>query len=83
MFTTIVGLAAASLTTLAFIPQAIKVVTTKSTKDISLLMFVVFCGGVFLWLTYGIMIKDIPLIVANSVTFILGIIILICKVKYK
>ena len=80
---TIVGLAAATCTTLAFLPQAIKVIRTKQTKDLSLVMYSVFTLGVFLWLVYGILVKDAPLIIANVITFILAATILIMKIRYK
>ncbi|MDA3928913.1 MAG: SemiSWEET transporter [Prolixibacteraceae bacterium] len=80
---TIIGLLAATLTTVSFIPQAIKVIKTKQTKDLSLTMYSAFTLGIFLWLIYGIMTKDAPIIVANVVTAILASIILIMKIKYK
>ena len=80
---TIVGLAAATCTTLAFLPQAIKVIRTKQTKDLSLVMYSVFTLGVFLWLMYGILVKDAPLIIANIITFVLAATILIMKIRYK
>ncbi len=79
----IIGLAAAILTTLSFLPQVIRVVKTKSTKDISLAMFIIFCIGIFLWLIYGIIIKDTPIIIANAATFILAGIILVYKIRFK
>ena len=80
---TIIGLAAATCTTFSFLPQAIKVIKTKHTKDLSLAMYSIFTIGVFLWLVYGILVKDIPLIVANVVTFIFAATILITKIRYK
>jgi len=80
---TLIGLAAAFLTTLAFLPQVIKVWRTRSTKDISLLTFLCFCSGVILWLIYGIIINNLPLIAANGVTLILSGTILIFKLRYK
>lgn len=80
---TIIGLLAATLTTISFLPQAIKTWKTKSTKDISLGMFLMFTTGVLLWLIYGVLIKDIPLIVANTVTLCLASTILWFKLKYK
>lgn len=80
---TVVGLAAAALTTFSFIPQAIKVIRTKHTKDLSLSMYTAFTLGILLWLIYGIMTKDAPIIVANIVTVILASIILVMKIKYK
>jgi len=80
---TIIGLLAATLTTISFLPQVIKTWKTKSTKDISLGMFLMFATGVLLWLIYGTLIKDIPLIVANAVTLCLTSTILWFKLKYK
>jgi MtN3 and saliva related transmembrane protein len=79
---TIVGTAAAALTTLSFLPQVIKTWKSRSTKDISLAMFIAFCAGVFLWMVYGIMIWSWPVIIANAVVFILGAIILALKIKH-
>jgi MtN3 and saliva related transmembrane protein len=82
-FKTILGYAAGALTTLAFLPQLIKVWKTKSTKDISLIMFVVICTGIFLWLVYGLLINSLPIILANVVTLIIASMILIFKIRYK
>ena len=78
-----IGFFAAFCTTIAFLPQAAKVWKTKSTKDISLLMFVIFTIGVFSWLIYGLTISDLPVILANTVTLILSLFILVFKLKYK
>ena len=78
-----IGFFAAFCTTVAFLPQALKVYQTKSTKDISLSMFIIFTVGVFSWLIYGICISDLPIILANSITLILSIFILIYKIKFK
>ena len=78
-----IGFFAAFCTTFAFLPQAIKVYKTKSTKDISLYMFLIFTIGVLSWLIYGLIINDWPVILANAVTLILSFFILIFKLKYK
>tara|TARA_Y100000768_G_scaffold365834_1_gene327449 strand:- start:442 stop:702 length:261 start_codon:yes stop_codon:yes gene_type:complete len=78
-----IGFFAALCTTIAFLPQAIKVYQTKSTKDISLLMFLIFTVGVLSWLIYGFIINDYPVILANAVTLILSLFILLYKIKYK
>ena len=78
-----IGFFAAICTTIAFLPQAFKVWKTKSTKDISLLMFIIFTIGVISWLIYGITISDLPIILANAVTLILSLFILVYKIKYK
>ena len=82
-YITIIGLVAAALTAIAFFPQLMKVWKTRSTKDISLGMFSIFCVGVFLWVVYGILINDPPVIIANFLVFTQAFIILIFKVKYK
>ena len=81
-FMTYVGLAAGILTTISFLPQAIKTWQTKSTKDISLTMFLAFCLGVALWVIYGFYTRNLPVFLANFATFILAFSILICKLKY-
>jgi len=78
-----IGFFAAFCTTIAFLPQAVKVWKTKSTKDISLYMFIIFTVGVFSWLIYGITISNFPLILANAVTLILSLFILLYKIIYK
>ena len=77
------GFAAGALTTLAFLPQVIKTWRSRHTRDISLGMFAIFSSGVFLWLLYGIQVRALPIILANSVTLILALTILILKIKYK
>ena len=78
-----IGFLAAFCTTFAFFPQALKVWKTKSTRDISLYMFIIFTIGVISWLIYGITISDLPIILANAVTLILSLFILVYKIKYK
>ncbi|NBC04435.1 MAG: hypothetical protein GVY20_12120 [Bacteroidetes bacterium] len=80
---TIIGLAAGFCTTIAFLPQALKTWKTKSAKDLSLSMYSVFCTGIVLWLTYGIMIQDIPIILTNVISMILASSILYFKLSFK
>lgn len=79
----ILGSAAGALTTIAFVPQIIKIWKTKSTKDISFIMLMAFCFGIFLWMIYGIILHSMPVIIANLIGLVLGLIILILKIKYK
>ena len=79
----IIGLTAATFTTIAYIPQAIKIIRTKHTKDLSLIMYVVLTLGIILWLVYGLMLSSLPIILANIVTVTLTSIILGLKIKYK
>ncbi len=79
----IIGTIAATLTTLSFLPQTIKVIKTRHTKDISLLMYVLLVVGVSLWFVYGIMLHSWPIIISNFVTLPLVITILIMKIWEK
>jgi MtN3 and saliva related transmembrane protein len=80
---TILGLLAALLTTISLLPQLIRVVKTKSTKDISMSMFSLFCCGVFLWFVYGLFTNHLPIILANAIAFLQALVILGYKVKYR
>jgi MtN3 and saliva related transmembrane protein len=75
------GYLAAFCTTIAFIPQAVKVYKTKQTKDISLGMFSLLIAGFVLWLWYGIILVSYPIILANTVTILIAIYIIIVKLK--
>ncbi|MGD0281372.1 MAG: SemiSWEET transporter [Dissulfurispiraceae bacterium] len=79
---TLIGLAAAVLTTTSLVPQLIKSWKLKETRDISLLMFVIMAAGLLLWMIYGIFLHNLPIIAANSVSFTFALIILFFKVKY-
>jgi MtN3 and saliva related transmembrane protein len=81
-FVELLGVIAGTLTTISFLPQLVKIVKNKSAKDVSLLMFLIFTLGIFLWLVYGILTLTLAIIIANSVTIILALSILILKVKY-
>ena len=79
----ILGLVAATCTTVAFIPQVYKVWKEKSAKDISLLMYLVLTMGLTLWLIYGIKIYSIPVILANGITLFLVLFMVYLKLKHK
>lgn len=78
-----IGSIAGLLTTCAFIPQVIKVIKTKDTKSISLVMYCVSVTGLCLWIIHGIMIRDAAVLLANSFTLLLSSIILLYKIKYR
>ena len=82
MQTEIVGLLAAFLTTAAFLPQVIHTIRTRSTHDISLRMYSLYTVGIFLWLVYGLLLHDVPIIASNSVTFLLSGTILALKIRH-
>ena len=80
--TLILGLLAGTLTTIAFLPQLIQTWKTRSAKDVSLGMFLIFTTGVVLWVIYGLMIQSLPIIAANTVTLVLAGAILVLKLRY-
>ena len=75
------GWIAALLTTISFVPQAIKVIRSRSTEAISLWMYILFILGIAAWLAYGIHLNDMPMMIANVITLSLAIVILTVKVR--
>lgn len=79
----LIGMLAGSLTTISLVPQALKIWKTRSAEDISFGMFTLFAMGVVLWLAYGILIQAMPIILANSVTLVLAMTIIIMKWLFR
>lgn len=79
----ILGFVAGICTTVAVIPQIIKSVKTKEVKDVSPFMFGVLMLGVGLWVVYGVLKKDIPIIVTNGISFILNSVMLMLMLLYR
>jgi len=79
----IIGTVAGICTTSSFLPQVVKTVKTKSTSDLSLSMYAVMCVGIALWLVYGILMNAWPIIIANGISIVLGLVILVYKVRYR
>lgn len=77
----LIGYIAATLTTIAFLPQVIKVVVEKRTRDISRNMYIVMSFGVAFWLSYGFLKNDFPIMFANGITFVLTTAILWFKIR--
>jgi MtN3 and saliva related transmembrane protein len=76
------GFAAAFLTSVSFIPQAVMTIRSRNTSGISRAMYSMFTVGVALWLVYGIALESWPMIVANTVTLGLAATILALKLRY-
>jgi len=76
------GSVAGTLCTVSFVPQVLRIAKNRDSRDISLVTFVMFSCGVFIWLVYGIYIKEWPVIIANAVTLVLALAILAMKIKY-
>jgi MtN3 and saliva related transmembrane protein len=79
----LLGYTAAVLTTVAFVPQVVLVYKTKDTDSISLLMFLIFSFGLFCWMIYGVVLNQLPIILANALTIFLSLYILYMKITEK
>ena len=77
-----IGSIAAVLTTVAFVPQALKVIREKQTHGISLAMYALFTAGVALWFVFGLLIHSWPVTLANGITLVLASVILAMKLRY-
>lgn len=77
-----VGMTAAALTTLCWVPQAVRIIRTRDTRAISLVTQATLASGVLLWIAYGCLLGSIPLIAANAVTLALVTAILIMKLRF-
>jgi MtN3 and saliva related transmembrane protein len=80
--TSLIGLAAGLLTTISLVPQVLKIWRTRSAKDVSRKMFIAFCTGVALWLLYGILQREPPIVLWNAVSLALGLTILGMKLRF-
>jgi len=78
----LIGAIAGALTTIAFIPQVWRVWKTRSARDLSLSMYLIFISGVVLWLAYGLLLGALPIIAANGVTLLLAGTVLAMKIKF-
>ncbi len=76
------GFIAATLTTAAFVPQALKTLRSRDTRAISLGMYVVFAIGLCFWPAYGIVLGSWPMILSNVVTLVLALLILALKLRH-
>lgn len=82
METDYLGFAAGVITTFSFLPQVVRIYRVKSGRDISLWMMLLFALGITLWLIYGLLLMSLPIILANSVTLVLVVIIVVLKLHY-
>ena len=78
----LLGLVAGCLTTLSFLPQLLRVYRRKSAADLSYAYLLAFALGIFLWLAYGLLLRDLPIILANTVTLSLVLALAILKFAY-
>ncbi len=81
--TLVIGYIAGTLTTISFLPQVIRTWNMRETKDFSLAMLLLFATGILLWTVYGIRTESLPVILANVITFLLIIVLLAMKIRYR
>lgn len=79
----IIGLVAATCTTSAFVPQVYKAWRYKSTKDVSLSMYLVIVLGTILWFIYGVYHNSISIMLANGITVVLAFLVVLLKIQHK
>jgi len=79
--TNLLGNSAAFLTTISFLPQAIKTIRSGNTRQLSLPMYLLFVSGVFIWILYGILNEQLPIILGNAITFLFAGTILVFKLR--
>lgn len=77
-----IGFIAAILTTISFLPQVVKVWQTRSARDVSLGMYLLFTVGVLLWLIYGLLLQSWPIILSNLITLLLAGLVLAMKLRF-
>ncbi|MFA6362342.1 SemiSWEET family sugar transporter [Methanoregula sp.] len=80
---TVIGFIAGAFTTLAFVPQVVRSLKLKETKDLSLAMLAIFFTGFVLWIVYGFWTESLPVIVANVASLFLLIVLIGIKLRYR
>lgn len=81
--TQLVGIAAGVLTSVAMLPQLIKIIKEKKAEDVSIVMLLVLISGLILWAVYGFMRDDLPIIVTNCFSVLLNLVVLFCRIKFS
>lgn len=79
----LLGLIAGALTSIAALPQLLKVLKTKNTEDLSALTLIILISGLSLWVWYGLIKDELPIILSNAFAVVLNLILLFCKLTFK
>ena len=82
-WTQIIGISAGMLTASSLIPQVVKTLKEKKAEDVSIVMLLVLQAGLILWIVYGIKRDDLPLIITNSFSLLVNLVMLILRLKYN
>ena len=78
-----IGIIAGIFTATSLLPQLIKILKEKKAEDVSIGMLLILMTGVALWIYYGVLREDVPIIATNSFSLLLNIITLYYRIKYK
>jgi MtN3 and saliva related transmembrane protein len=78
-----IGIIAGILTASSMLPQVIKVLKEKKADEISLLMLIVLVSGIALWIVYGVMREDMPIIATNAFSLLVNIVLIALRIKYR
>ncbi len=81
--TQLVGISAGILTAVSMLPQLIKIVKDKKAEDVSIIMVIVLLAGLSMWIVYGVMKKDYPIIVTNCFSVVVNLLLLIFRIRYS
>jgi MtN3 and saliva related transmembrane protein len=79
----IIGISAGILTAASMVPQVVKMIKEKKASQVSVLMILVLVAGISLWIWYGILKNDMPIIATNSFSLCVNIVMIVCRYKYK
>lgn len=79
----VIGIVAGVLTSVSLLPQLIKIIREKKAQNISYLMLIVLISGLGCWVWYGVLREDIPIIITNSISFLINSLVIFYTVKYK
>ncbi|MGZ5245711.1 MAG: SemiSWEET transporter [Flavitalea sp.] len=79
----VIGMAAGILTSASMIPQVIKMIQEKKAAQVSIVMILILMAGISLWIWYGVMKSDYPIIITNAFSLFINIILIILRIKYK
>jgi MtN3 and saliva related transmembrane protein len=79
----VIGISAGILTAASMVPQVIKMIREKKASQVSIFMILILVTGISLWIWYGILKDDMPIIATNSFSLFVNIVMIICRIKYK
>lgn len=79
----VLGLAAGICTSTSLLPQVIKTLKEKQAHDISLVTLLILMAGLALWVAYGVLREDLPIILTNSFSLMVNVFMIVLRIKYN